>query len=215
VRIGWRLGVILVLFAATVVVLHTTRPVTGSVNPVSLLALPETLGVWSGIDGVPEDVLPADPNEKLSVRRTYRHGTQVAWVSVALFVGQEDETRRASVNKIYPQRNVSLLEPAPSAVVLAVSPGNPHRLPAVIVHQEARRLLVAYWHQMGRRVYANEYRYRLALMSDLIFRRRSDALLVRIATPADPEPRATDHLASVGALASAVCASLGQAEAGR
>src|SRR5207244_9806033 len=158
---------------------HTSRPVRGSVNAVSPSALPETLGVWSGIDGVPRDTLPTYPNAKLSVRRTYRQGAQVAWVSVALFVGQEDETRRASVNKIYPRRNVSLPEPAPAAVVLAVSPGSPHRLPAVIVHQESRRLLVAYWHQMGRRVYANEYRYRLALMSDLIFRRRSDALLVR------------------------------------
>jgi EpsI family protein len=215
VRPGWRLAVVLILFAAAAVVLHTARPVTGVVNAVSLFAIPETLGVWSGVDGVPEDILPLDPNEKLSVRRTYRHGAQVAWVSVALFVGQEDETRRASVNRIYPQRNVSLLEPAPSAVALAVSPGSPRRLPAVIVHQEARRLLVAYWHQMGRHVYANEYRYRLALMSDLILRRRSDALLVRIATPANPEPRATDDLASIETLATAVYASLGQPEAGR
>jgi EpsI family protein len=215
VRTGWRLGVILILFAAAATVLHAARPVTGTANPVSLFALPRTVGVWSGADGVPEDILPSDPNEKVSVRRTYRHGTRVAWVSVALFVGQEDETRRASVNKVYPQRNVSLIEPAPATVFLAVPSASPIALPAVIVHQDTRQLLIAYWHQIGKRVYGNEYRYRLALMGDLIFRRRSDAVLVRVATPAGREPRATDDLAPIETLASSVYASLGDLEVGK
>jgi EpsI family protein len=212
VRIGWRLGVTLMLFAATAVVLHLAPPVKGAVNPVSLYAIPTTLGAWSGTEGVPEESLPTDPNEKLSVRRTYHHGNQVAWVSVALFVGQDGDTRRASINKIYPQRSVSLIEPVSFAMPLTESSARPVTLPAVIVHQYSQRLLVVYWHQIGNRVYGNDYRFRLALMRDLIFTRRADTLLVRIATPVGAELRGTEDLALVASLAPSIYAALGRIE---
>jgi len=82
-RTGWRLGVILVLFAASALVLHRVPAVKGATNPVSLFALPMTLGAWAGAEGVPEEILPVDPNEKLSVRRTYRTGGQLAWADPA------------------------------------------------------------------------------------------------------------------------------------
>ena len=209
---GWRLGVVLILFAAAAVILHVIPPVKGTVNPVALFALPMTLGPWSGADGVPEEILPSDPNEKFSVRRTYRHGDQVSWVSVALFVGQDDEARRASVNRIYPRHSVSLIEPVPFAVSLTGSATRSVTVPAVIVHQDSGRLLVAYWHQIGPRVYGNEYRFRLALMRDAIFTRRADALLIRIATPASAPPRVADNLGLVASLVPALYASLGQDE---
>jgi len=208
VRTGWRLGVIVILFAGTAIILHTARPVTGSVNPVSLLALPATLGAWSSLDGVPEDILPPDPNEKLSVRRTYRNGAQVAWISVALFVGQENETRRASINKIYPQRSVSLVEPGPSTLTLTVPPTSPIKLPAVIIHQDSRRLLVAYWHQIGHRVYGNEYGFRLALMRELVLARHTDTLLIRIAVPVGTNGQVRENLDAVGHLAASLYSTL-------
>jgi len=210
VRTGWRLGLTLILFAAGALVLRMAPPVKGAVNPVSLYAVPMTLGTWVGAEGVPEEILPPDPNEKISVRRTYRNGNHLAWVSVALFVGQDDDVRRASINKIYPQRGASLIEPVSFAVLLDGSAAGPITLPAVIVHQDSRRLLVAYWHQIGNRVYGNEYRFRLALMRDVIFARRADALLVRIATPAGPAAQVADDLAVVAGLAPSVYAALGQ-----
>lgn len=213
-RTGWRLGVTLILFAAGALVLRMAPPVKGAVNPVSLYAVPITLGTWAGAEGVPEDILPPDPNEKISVRRTYRNGTHLAWVSVALFVGQDDDARRASINRIYPQRGASLIEPVSFAVPLNGSAAGTVTLPAVIVHQDTRRLLVAYWHQIGNRVYGSEYRFRLALMRDVIFARRADALLVRIATPAGPAPQVADDLAVVAGLAPSIYAALGQ-EAGK
>jgi EpsI family protein len=214
VRIGRRLGVTLILFAATAVVLHMAPPVTGAVNPIFLYALPTTLGAWSGAEGVPEEILPPDPNEKAAIRRTYRNGNRVVWLSAALFAGQDDAARRASVNKIYPQHNVSLVEPVSVIVPLSGSALGPITLPAVIIHQDSHRLLVAYWQQIGSAVYGNEYRFRLALMRDMIFARRADTLLVRIATPVDPERPWADHVAVVADLAPAVYAALGQ-EAGK
>jgi EpsI family protein len=211
-RTGWRLGVILVLLAATAAVLHTAPPVKGAVNPFSLFALPTAFGAWVAADGVPEDILPLDPNEKLSVRRTYREGDQLAWVSVGLFVGQDDETRRASINRIYPQRGVNRIEPVPFAVSLAGSNASPITLPTVIIHQGSRRLLVTYWHQLGNRAYGGEYRFRLALMRDLIFTRRADTLLVRIATPMGPALQTQDGLALLSGLAPSVYAAFSHHE---
>ena len=207
-KIGWRLGLILVLFGAVGAVLYTPAPVTSAVNPASLYALPSQVGTWTGVDGVPEDILPLDPNEKLSVRRTYQRGSQVAWVSVALFVAQNDEARQASINKIYPQRNVSLIERMPVTASLGAPLTASVRIPTVLVHQESRELLVAYWHQIGGRVFGNEYLFRLALMRGLLFERRADTLLVRIAAPVGRELPREESLAAVSELASAVHSSL-------
>jgi EpsI family protein len=201
VRVGWRLGVTLSLFASAAGVLHFVPPVRGAVQPVSLYALPTTLGAWTGADGAPEEALPSDPNEKVSVRRSYHSGNHLAWVSVALFVAQNDETRRASVNKIYPQRGVSLIQPLPLTVVLNGPSASPIALPVVVVHQGSQRLVVVYWHQIGNQVYGNEYRFRLALMRDIIFARRADALLVRIATSVDSQSQVADGLDALARLA--------------
>ncbi len=205
-RIGWRLGVILILFAATAGILHFAPPVTSAMNPVSLYAVPPRLGQWSGTDGVPSEILPPDPNEKLSTRRNYRNGEHVAWIVVSLFVGQDDEARRGSINKIYPQRSVSRIESVPFAVALNGSATGAISLPTVIIHQDSRRLLVTYWHQIGNRAYGNEYRFRFALMRDVVFARRADSMLVRIATPVGSE--VADDLAVVAGLAPALYTAL-------
>jgi EpsI family protein len=196
---------ILILFAATAGILHMAPPVTDAMKPVSVYAVPMTLGTWSGADGVPEEILPADPNEKLSVRRTYRNGDHLAWITVALFVGQD----RGSINKIYPQRSVNRIEPVTFTAALNGSATSPLVLPAVIIHQDSRRLLVAYWHQIGNRVYGDEYRFRFAQMRDMVFARRADSMLVRIATPAGPAPQLGMDLATVAGLASDMYAALG------
>ena len=209
-KTGWRLGMTLMLFGVGAAVLHLAPPVKAAVNPVLLFTLPMTLGEWSGADGVPEDILPRDPGENLSVRRTYRGGGHLAWVSVSLFAGQDEEARRGSINKIYPQHNVSLIEAVPFTARLGAPPVGPVTLPAVLVHQESERLLVAYWHQIGHSVYGSEYGFRLALMRDLIFARRADTLLIRIATPASRGRPVADDLAVVSSLASSVHAALSQ-----
>lgn len=207
-KIGWRLGIILVLLGGSAAVLQFAPPVKAAVNPALLLGLPMALGGWSGADGAPEDILPPDPSEKVSLRRTYRSGDRVAWVSVSLFVSQDEEARRGSINKIYPQRYVSLIEAVPLEARLGALAEDSIRIPAVVVHLDSDRLLIAYWHQIGPRVYGSEYRFRLALMRDLLFTRHADSLLVRIATPAGRGRPLTDDLALVASLAPSVYSAL-------
>ena len=213
-KIGWRLGITLMLLGVGAAVLHLAPPAKASVNPALLFALPVTLGGWSGADGVPADILPPDPSEKVSVRRTYRDGSRVAWVSVSLFASQDEESRRGSINRIYPQHNVSLIEAVPFEARLGAPTDGSIELPAVVVHQESGRLLVVYWHQIGPSVYGSEYRFRLALMRDLIFKRRADTLLVRVATPTGRGRPVADDLALVAGLAPSVYGALNQ-EIGR
>jgi EpsI family protein len=159
------------------------------------------LGAWTGTDGAPEETLPSDPNEKSAVRRTYRSGSQVAWVSIALFVGQNHDARRASINKIYPQRSVSLIEPLSLTVPLNGPSTSPVALPVVAVHQDSQRLVVVYWHQIGRQSFGNEYRFRLALTREILVDRRADSILVRIAAPGTDRSGIAQALETVSALA--------------
>jgi EpsI family protein len=201
VKIGWRLAVTLMLFGLGALALNMPLSVQGTVEPASLNALPATLGSWTGTDGIPEEYLPSDPNEKSVVRRTYRNGAQIAWVSVALFAGQNNDARRASVNKIYPQRNVSIIEPLSFTVPLNGPSASPVALPAVALHQQdAPRLVVVYWHQIGRQTFGSEYRFRLALTREILFARRADSILVRIAVPTTDSSGTAQALETVSTL---------------
>ncbi|MGH7369188.1 MAG: exosortase C-terminal domain/associated protein EpsI [Candidatus Rokuibacteriota bacterium] len=175
-RTGRRLAVVLGLLAVTAGVVHVTPSVRECASPPALDALPAALIGWTGVDGIPDGLLPVDARATAASRRTYRSGRRVAWVSVALFTRQDEPDQRASVNRIYPQKDVSMVE----RVAL---PG----IAAVIVSAPNRRFVVAYWHQIGGQMYASQSGFRLALMRDVLFARRGDSLLVRIAVPVGPE----------------------------
>lgn len=171
-----RLVVVLGLLTATAAGWYLAPPVRECASTAALDELPATLQGWTGVDGIPDRILPGDPAEATMVRRTYRSGRRVAWVSVALFTRQDEPDRRASINLIYPEKDVSLVER------MAL-----RRADAALISGADRRFLVVYWRQIGRRMYASELRFRLALMRQILFARRGDSLLVRIAVPVGPE----------------------------
>jgi EpsI family protein len=165
-----------------------------------LEGLPTILAGWTDADGIPDETLPIDPSEVAAVRRTYRSGPRVAWVSVALFTRQDDPERRASINRIYPEQDVSRVE-------RAALPGAGPRPNAVVVSRRDRRIVVAYWYQIASRTYASETRFRLALMREILLARRGDSLLARVAVPVAPDGIAAS-LASASELAAALCLAL-------
>lgn len=67
----------------------------------------------------------------------------------------------------------------------------------VIEHGSGGRALVYYWYQGRGRVAANEYRVKVDLLRDAIFRRRTDESLVRVVFPVS----ASDDLALVDVIA--------------
>jgi len=179
----WRLGIVLGLLVAAAGVVHGTPPVPEREGPGVLDGLPTTLTGWTGTDGVPESLLPPDPREKAAVRRTYRSGQRIAWISLALFTRQDDPLRRVSINRIYPEQQVALVEPVD--ITVALDGSSPTTLRARVIHRGSEQHAIVYWHQIQRRTYGGEYWFRWALMRRTLVARRGDSILVRIAVPVD------------------------------
>lgn len=214
-RPAWRLGLVLgflFLAGAAIVFAPAVREQRGH----ALLALAPSPAGWTSIDGAPEWALPVDPNERSAVRRTYQRGPETLWVSVALFTGQQEPERRAAINLIYPEKNTVRIDRLPFTLSLNGSTDRPLDLPAMVIqrHQE-QRLLVVYWHQMGRQAYGSEYAYRLALTRDILFTRRADSALVRIAAPLPPGGSPEQGLVPLREVAPAIYAAVHLAESAR
>ena len=101
---------VLLLMAMAFGVIAFVPPVQDGDRGFGVNAIPGSLAGWAATDGAPEDALPRDPNETVSFRRTYREGDRVAWVSVALFVRQDDPKRRASLNLVHSEANAKRIE---------------------------------------------------------------------------------------------------------
>lgn len=198
------------MLAAAAAAIYLGPPVREGRRPLALDLLPLSLDGWGGSDGIPESALPVDPNEIMAVRRTYRDEHRVAWISVALFTRQDDPGRRPSINLLYPEKGASRVERVSFTVSLTRPPGRAVSLPAVVIHRKDQRLIVAYWYQIGRDVYGSEYSFRLALLRSILFERRGDALLVRIAIPGEADSRPAAALDAVGRLAGPLYMALSQ-----
>jgi EpsI family protein len=179
----WRLGIVLGLLVGAAGAAYGTPPVPESETLDVLERLPTTLAGWTARDGIPESLLPPDPHEMAAVRRTYRSGQRIAWISVALFTRQDDPLRRVSVNHVYPEQQVALVEPVDIRVALDGS--SPTTLRARVIHRGGEQHAIVYWHQIQRRTYGSEYSFRWALMRRILVARRGDSVLVRIAVPVD------------------------------
>ncbi|MGH7393307.1 MAG: exosortase-associated EpsI family protein [Candidatus Rokuibacteriota bacterium] len=153
---------------------------------------------WTVTDGAPEWALPVDTRQTSGIRLTYRRGAQTLWVSLALFTRQDDAGRRASV--VYPEEGTSYIERADLPIRLLGEPETLVDVPILIGHKGERRLLMAYWHQLGRRAFGSQYTYRLELLREVLVDRTADAGLVRVAAalgPGAPLPRALGAVAEV------------------
>jgi len=192
----WRFGIVLGLLAVAAGIVYGTPPLAEREAPGTLDKLPAVLAGWTATDGAPESLLPPDPHEMAAVRRTYRSGGRVAWISVALFARQDEPARRASINHVYPERQVALVEPV--AITMALEGSSP-TLRARVIHRGSEQRAIVSWHQIGDRIYADEYSFRLALMRRVLVARQGDSVLVRIAVPIDQGSRGSS-LASVAEL---------------
>ena len=191
----WRLGIVLGLLAGAAGVAYGTPPVPESETAGVLDRLPTSLAGWTATDGIPESLLPPDPRERAAVRRTYRSGQRIAWISVALFTRQDDPLRRVSVNRIYPEEQVALVEPVD--ITVALDGSSPTTLRARVIHRGSEQHAIVYWHQIQRSTYGSEYSFRWALMRRILVARRGDSVLVRIAVPVNQ----TDLARSLGSVA--------------
>lgn len=181
-----RLGIVLGLLAGAAAVAYGASPLPEHEVSSRLDTVPTALAGWTATDGAPESVLPPDPRAATAIRRTYRSRERIAWISVARFTRQDEPARRASVDYIYPEREVTL---AKSVEIMVPLEGSSALRRARVIHRGGEQHAVVYWHQIARRTYGDGYSFRWALMRRAIFDRRGDSVLVRIAVPLDRTDR--------------------------
>lgn len=72
-----------------------------------------------------------------------------------------------------------------SAIATVTVPGRPDGIPVneYVMDKAGSQILVLYWYQNGRNVWAEEFQEKLRLLNDLVRYRRSDVSLVRVVTP--------------------------------
>ena len=206
-----RLALTLAFLAVAAATVYAVPPVRETFGPGALYGLPMALGDWTASEGAPEWALPLEPSERGGVRRTYHSDHRLAWVAAGLFTRQDDPARRPSINHIYPRQNTSLIEGVPFSVALNTPSAGRLALTALDIHQDRQRLVVVYWHQLGRRAYGSEYAFRLTLLREILFSRRADTLLVRISVPVDPAHGRSGALAIAADLAPRLHAALSEA----
>lgn len=192
-----RLGLVLGLLAAAAGLVHGTPPLPARVRPAYLDRVPLALAGWTATPGVPVAVLPPDPRAAAVIHRTYRSGARTVWVSVALFTGQDDPSRRASLGLIHLDPSVAG-EAADVTVQLGGS--SPTRLRASVIRRGGERYAVVHWHQIGSRAYTSEYALRWALTRQILAARSGDSVLARVAVPFDQtDPtRSLEDVAELG-----------------
>ena len=72
-----------------------------------------------------------------------------------------------------------------SKIVQIPVPGSEQQIPAneFVLQKDEQHILVLYWYQNNRRIWAEEFQAKLHLLPDLLRFRRSDVTLVRIVVP--------------------------------
>ena len=175
-------GLILVLQAAASHVLSV--PERDFPLP-SLRQLPIQMGDWRA---PVEQSLEANITEYLKpdeyILRDYRNG--VTGASMNLFLAYF-----RSLQNVYGPHSPRVCLPGSGWLVRSSKiftmqvPGRAEGIPVneYILEKSDTRILVVYWYQNDRNVWAEEFRAKLMLLPDLLRYRRSDASLVRLITP--------------------------------
>jgi EpsI family protein len=154
-------------------------------NSPGLQMLPATMGNWVAVG---DQAMEAEVEEYLKpdeyLMRSYRHrdGGSDINLFVAYFKSLQSGYGPHAPNICLP--GSGWLTRMQRSVMLPV-PGKPEGIPIneYALEKNEEQILVLYWYQNNRRVWADELRARLFLTPDLLRYRRSDVALVRVIVP--------------------------------
>jgi EpsI family protein len=177
---------VVLLLAATALLLHSRA--STDVNPPSepLSQLPSVLAGWVGsdqpIDQETRDVLGA--GDFLS--RVYTQAGQTA--PIGLFIGYFP-TQRTGQTIHSPKHclpGAGWVFESSNYVNLTDVDGKTHRVGEYIIANGEMRQFVIYWYQAHGRSVANEYMAKIYMAADAMRMNRTDGALVRVITPVAP-----------------------------
>jgi EpsI family protein len=178
-------------FFVTVLVLVASAALAISAGPERIevrredsLSLPPTMGDWQGLNEAPNELLlPPDIHASKQLAMTYRHGPEVVWVSVGVYLDQGEGRRPAARELLFPGQGWTTLSEGSVRIRVAGEPGT--SIPAtLVVHTMAgQRAAILYWYQIGARSIASDHWYRAVGLYDRVIYGRADGALIRLGSP--------------------------------
>jgi EpsI family protein len=151
-----------------------------------------------GLDGIPSEIglwtlaaeQPLDPDVAAYlkpddyIQRGYRSESNGSFMSlfVAYFKSLQNAYGPHSPRVCLPGSGWLVRE---LRVMNLPVPGKPEGIPLnkYVLEKNGENILVLYWYQNDRRIWAEEFEFKLHLLPDLVRYRRSDVTLIRIVTP--------------------------------
>ena len=146
-----------------------------------LIQLPYRLGAWEGIDARMDDSVLAvlGVEDHLMRRYSARDGSDI-WIYVGYYESQKED------DIIHSPKNCLLgngWEPVSSSrerIELTDGPAKTVEVSRYLVQKGQKKDLVVYFYYSGKRVVSNDYLYRLGLLRDIIFTKRSNGAFVKV-----------------------------------
>jgi EpsI family protein len=158
-----------------------------------LTLIPPSIGAWSlhGEEPLEPDVM-AQLKPDDYILRSYQRENQSVSLFVAYFKSLQNNYGPHSPRACLPASG--WLTHSWDIVDLPI-PGRPSGIPVnkYLLEKNCQKIMVLYWYQNNRRVWAEDFGMKLNLLPDLIRYRRSDISLVRVITSVDSDgsvPRA-------------------------
>jgi EpsI family protein len=178
-------GTVTIILVAQAGIVYMLSLPEMSLGTPSLQTLPVNIGQWSAID---ENALEPAVAEYLRpddyILRDYvsSDGASRTNLFVAYFKSLQNNYGPHSPRHCLPG---SGWVPTSWKVVDISVPGRANAIPVnqYLLEKNGQHILVLYWYQNSRRIWAEEYQIKLNLLPDLLQYRRSDISLVRIVMP--------------------------------
>jgi EpsI family protein len=149
----------------------------------ALQSLPARIGEWAMIE---EQVLEPEVAQYLQpddyIMREYLSADTPLNLFVAYFKSLKDSYGPHSPRVCLPGAGWSIRSRATDSIAV---PGRAEPIPVnqYVMERNREQILVLYWYQNERRIWANEFEAKLHLLPDLLRHRRSEVSLVRIVAP--------------------------------
>jgi EpsI family protein len=146
-----------------------------------LIQFPYRMGDWQGTDSEFNDEVLAILGVEDYLMRRYSSGDGPdIWVYVGYYQSQKEGDTIHSPKNCLLGNGWLPISSSREKIEITEGPIKTVRVNKHLVQKGLGKDLVAYFYYSGGRVVANDYLYRLGLIWDLIFKKRSDGALVRI-----------------------------------
>lgn len=152
--------------------------------PGDLKEIPMNFIGWACTEGVSTEGTYLDPGSDLSLSRTCKDGAgQEIFLYIGYFSKHKVGRHVLSPKLHYPDDRWNYARSEYLRVIQEREENKPTWVGSVIIQKGDQRQLLTYWYQVRKEVYSNEYRFRWAMMADILLRQKVEVFVIRIASP--------------------------------